>query len=125
MIGQGRGKIVNISSNAATLAFRNRVAYVTSKAAVVGLTKAIAWELGTQGIFCNAIAPGVTETPLTAAQFAKPDFARTVLENAAVRRWGQPKDIADAAIFLCSPASDYIQGTTLQVDGGWESGKGW
>ena len=96
---------------------------MTSKTGVIGLTRAIAWELGPKGIYCNAIAPGVVETPLTAHYFTNAPFAELIKENTPIMRWGQPNDIAQPALFLCSSASDFVQGTTLTVDGGWLSGK--
>jgi gluconate 5-dehydrogenase len=125
MLGQGSGKILNIASIAGVLAMSNRVAYAASKAGIVGLTRAMAVELGPQGIHCNAIAPGIFETPLTASYFEDEAFASLIVENTPLRRWGQPNELAPATIFLCSDASDFVQGVTLCVDGGWVAGKGY
>jgi NAD(P)-dependent dehydrogenase (short-subunit alcohol dehydrogenase family) len=125
MLGRGSGKILNIASIAGVLAMSNRVAYAASKAGIIGLTRAMAVELGPQGIHCNAIAPGVIETPLTASYFEDEAFASLIVENTPLRRWGQPNELAPAAIFLCSEASDFVQGVTLCVDGGWVAGKGY
>jgi NAD(P)-dependent dehydrogenase (short-subunit alcohol dehydrogenase family) len=125
MIEQGSGKILNIASIAGVLAMSNRVAYSASKAGIVGLTRAMAVELGPHGIHCNAIAPGIFETPLTASYFEDEAFASLIVENTPLRRWGQPNELAPAAIFLCSDASDFVQGVTLCVDGGWVAGKGY
>jgi gluconate 5-dehydrogenase len=125
MLRHGGGKLLNIASIAGILAMSNRVAYAASKAGIVGLTRAMAVELGPEGIHCNAIAPGVFETPLTKAYFEDESFASLIVENTPLRRWGQPNELAPAAIFLCGPDSDFIQGQTLCVDGGWVAGKGY
>jgi gluconate 5-dehydrogenase len=125
MLRHGGGKLLNIASIAGILAMSNRVAYAASKAGIVGLTRAMAVELGPEGIHCNAIAPGVFETPLTRAYFEDESFASLIVENTPLRRWGQPNELAPAAIFLCGPDSDFVQGQTLCVDGGWVAGKGY
>lgn len=124
MIGQGGGKIVNIASAAGLSAVNNRSSYIASKAGLIGLTRSIAWELGGKGVYCNAIAPGVTETPLTAHYFDRPELAKLIRDNTPLERWAQPDDMAGPALFLCSAASNYIQGQVLVVDGGWLAGKG-
>jgi gluconate 5-dehydrogenase len=125
MVKSGGGKIVNIASIAGRSAFRTRPAYVSSKAGIIGLTQAIAWELGSSGIYCNAIAPGFIETPLTAHYFEDHELAALIRSGTSLGRWGTPRDIVGPTAFLCSQLSDYIQGTTLFVDGGWLAGKGY
>jgi NAD(P)-dependent dehydrogenase (short-subunit alcohol dehydrogenase family) len=125
MVESGGGKIVNIASFVSELALRNRVAYVASKAGVVGLTKAMAFEMAAHGINCNAVAPGVTETPLTAHYFQDPERRAAVVANIPSGHWAQPADIAAPIVFLCSAAADYVHGQTLYVDGGWVAGKGY
>jgi len=125
MLPRGRGKIVNLASIAGELALRERAAYNASKAAVVGLTKSIATELGGRGIWCNAIAPGIVETPLSAEYFRDEAMTRAIVGNTPLGRWGQVHEIAGPAVFLCSAASDFVQGVTLFVDGGWVAGKGY
>lgn len=125
MLPQGGGTILNIASIAGILALRNRIAYNASKSAVIGLTRAMAFELGGQGIYVNAIAPGVIETPMTASYFTDAAFAQLITDNVPLGRWGQPSDLAAPAIFLCGPDSDYIHGQVLCVDGGWVTGKGY
>ena len=124
-LAQGKGKIVNVASAAGELALRNRVAYNVTKAGLVMLTKTICFELASEGIMCNAVAPGVVETPLAAAYFEDEDMTRVIVENTPLGRWGQPPEIAAAVVFLCSDAADFIQGHTLTVDGGWVAGKGY
>jgi len=125
MLEQGRGKIVNIASMAGHLAFQNRAAYCAAKAGVIMLTKTITLEYGGQGIWCNAVAPGVIETPMTSAYFQSEEMAASIRANAPMARWGQPAEIAEPVVFLSGPGSDYVNGTTLFVDGGWTAGKGY
>lgn len=125
MLPTGGGRIVNIASIAGELALRNRVAYNVAKAGLIMLTKTIAFELGDQGIVCNAVAPGVIETPLTATYFDDPQLRSTIIDSTPSARWGQPNEIAEPVVFLCSPAASFVQGTTLFVDGGWTAAKGY
>ncbi len=119
MIEQGSGKIVNIAS---LLSFQGGVtvpAYTASKSAVAGLTKALANEWAKLDINVNAIAPGYITTNNTAALQADETRNRQILERIPAGRWGDPDDIAGAAVFLSAPASDYMNGHILVVDGGW------
>jgi 2-deoxy-D-gluconate 3-dehydrogenase len=119
MLAQGRGKIVNIAS---LLSFQGGVfvpAYAASKGAVAQLTKALANEWAPKGVNVNAIAPGYMETNNTRALRADPVRSRQILERIPAGRWGTPEDLAAAAVFLASPASDYMHGHVLVVDGGW------
>jgi len=119
MLKQDRGKIVNIAS---LLSFQGGVfvpAYTAAKSAVAGITKAFANEWAAKGINVNAIAPGYMATDNTAALRKDPERSRQILERIPAGRWGEPRDLAGAAIFLCSPASDYVHGHVLVVDGGW------
>ena len=113
------GKIVNIAS---LLSFQGGIrvpAYSASKGGVAQLTKALANEWAPKGIQVNAIAPGYIATTNTEALQADETRNRQILERIPAGRWGDPNDIAGAALFLSSPASDYITGTVLTVDGGW------
>jgi 2-deoxy-D-gluconate 3-dehydrogenase len=94
-------------------------AYAASKGAVAQLTKALANEWAPKGISVNAIAPGYMETNNTRALRADPVRSRQILERIPAGRWGTPEDLAAAAVFLASPASDYMHGHVLVVDGGW------
>jgi NAD(P)-dependent dehydrogenase (short-subunit alcohol dehydrogenase family) len=125
MLERGGGAIVNVASVAGVLAFKNRPAYNTSKAGVIAFTKSVALELAGQGIRCNAVAPGVVETPLTEAYFSDEAFAAGIRANTPTGEWGHPADIADPVVFLCSDAARFISGETLVVDGGWCAGKGY
>ena len=86
---------------------------------MAGLTKLLANEWATKGINVNAIAPGYIATNNTAALQADETRNRQILERIPANRWGQPSDLAGAAVFLASSASDYVQGHVLAVDGGW------
>jgi 2-deoxy-D-gluconate 3-dehydrogenase len=119
MVDQGSGKIVNIAS---LLSFQGGItvpAYTASKSGVVGLTKAFANEWAKHGINVNAIAPGYMETANTAPLRADETRNRQILERIPAGRWGSPEDLAGAAVFLSSAASDYMDGHILVVDGGW------
>jgi 2-deoxy-D-gluconate 3-dehydrogenase len=120
MIGTGRGgKIVNIAS---LLSFQGGItvpAYAASKGGVAQLTKALANEWAKHRINVNAIAPGYMRTTNTAALQADEVRNRQILERIPAGRWGEPADVAGPAVFLSSPASDYINGHVLVVDGGW------
>ena len=120
MIERGNGgKIVNIAS---LLSFQGGItvpAYAASKGAVAQLTKALANEWAKHRINVNAIAPGYMRTSNTAALQADETRNRQILERIPAGRWGEPEDVAGAAVFLSSSASDYINGHVLVVDGGW------
>src|SRR5580698_1048002 len=119
MLAQGSGKIVNIAS---LLSFQGGVfvpAYAASKGAVAQLTKALANEWASKGVNVNAIAPGYMETNNTRALRSDPVRSRQILERIPAGRWGAPQDLAGAAVFLASSASDYVHGHILAVDGGW------
>ena len=120
MIENGRGgKIVNIAS---LLSFQGGItvpAYAASKGGVAQLTKALANEWAKHRINVNAIAPGYMRTTNTAALQADEVRNRQILERIPAGRWGEPEDVAGAAVFLSSPASDYVNGHVLVVDGGW------
>jgi NAD(P)-dependent dehydrogenase (short-subunit alcohol dehydrogenase family) len=121
---RGTGKIVNISSNMALgtdLMFpAGMSAYTSSKAAVIGLTRALAGELGVFGITVNAVAPGVTATE-TVVETISSDHLSASVSTQAIRRVAQPDDIVGAVAFLCSSESDFITGQTIVVDGGFMS----
>ncbi|MGA8940453.1 MAG: 2-dehydro-3-deoxy-D-gluconate 5-dehydrogenase KduD [Acidobacteriaceae bacterium] len=113
------GKIINIAS---LLSFQGGIrvpAYAASKGGVAQLTKAFANEWASKQIQVNAIAPGYIETDNTAALRADETRNRQILERIPAGRWGKPGDIAATAVFLASPAADYITGALLNVDGGW------
>lgn len=108
------GKIINISSIAGLVGNAGQVNYAASKAGLIGMSKSIAKELGSRGVCCNCIAPGFIETDMT--KDIKED--NPLLQQVPMKRMGSPEDVANAALFLASPESDYITGETLRVDGG-------
>lgn len=119
MLANGRGKIINIAS---MLSFQGGIrvpSYTASKSGVAGLTKLLANEWAAKGVNVNAIAPGYIATNNTAALQADETRNRQILERIPAGRWGAPDDLAGAALFLASSASDYVNGHILAVDGGW------
>jgi 2-deoxy-D-gluconate 3-dehydrogenase len=119
MFARKHGKIVNIAS---LLSFQGGIrvpAYTASKGGVAQLTKALANEWAAKGIQVNAIAPGYFATTNTEALQADETRNRQILERIPAGRWGQPEDLAGAALFLSSAASNYVTGTIVTVDGGW------
>ena len=119
MVVRGYGKIVFTAS---LLTFQGGITvpgYAASKGGVAQLAKAFANEWAPKGVNVNCIAPGYIATDNTAALRADPVRSRQILERIPAGRWGEASDIAGACVFLCSPASDYISGVVLPVDGGW------
>jgi len=119
MIERGHGKIINIAS---LLSFQGGItvpAYAAAKGGVAQLTKALSNEWAGKGINVNAIAPGYMRTDNTRALQQDETRNRQILERIPAARWGEPADLAGAAVFLASPASDYVSGEVLVVDGGW------
>ena len=119
MIEQGHGKIVNLGSNLAEVAFRGRTVYSAAKAGVHHLTRALANEWAAKGISVNAVAPCITETPTRRELLQRPGYKDWALEQLPVGRWAQPEDLIGATLFLCSSLSDMVVGHILMVDGGW------
>lgn len=121
MLAQGSGKVINIAS---MLTFQGGVfvpSYAAAKGGVGQLTKAFANEWAAEGVNVNAIAPGYMATDNTAVLRKDPERSRQILERIPAGRWGVPADLGGAAVFLASPASDYVHGQILAVDGGWLS----
>jgi len=119
MLERGQGKIINIAS---LLSFQGGIrvpAYAASKGGVAQLTKALANEWAGRNVQVNAIAPGYFRTENTSALQADEARNRQILERIPAGRWGDPEDLAGAAVFLASPASNYVNGEVLVVDGGW------
>jgi 2-deoxy-D-gluconate 3-dehydrogenase len=119
MIPNGGGKIINIAS---MLSFQGGIrvpSYTASKSGIAGLTRLLANEWASQGINVNAIAPGYFATNNTAALQADPKRNAEILGRIPAARWGDPKDLGGAAVFLASGASNYVNGIILPVDGGW------
>jgi len=125
LVKQGKGgKIINLASVAGLTAVPNRAAYVSSKHAVVGLTKEMALELADKNIQVNAVAPGVVRTSMTESYFDKPTVIEGLKKAHPAGRWAQPEEIADLILYLASPEADFITGATFPIDGGFMAGKG-
>jgi NAD(P)-dependent dehydrogenase (short-subunit alcohol dehydrogenase family) len=120
MLKHGGGSVVNIASISGLRASTLRVAYGTSKAGVIHLTKQQAAELGNIGIRVNAVAPGPVETAM-AKQVHSPAIRADYHDAIPLARYGTEREIAEAVFFLCSPAAGYINGQTLAVDGGFDA----
>jgi 2-deoxy-D-gluconate 3-dehydrogenase len=119
MLAQGKGKIINIAS---LLSFQGGLtvpAYAASKGAVAQFSKSLSNEWAGQGVNVNCIAPGYMDTEMNIALLADPARSRQILDRIPAARWGKPEDMVGAAIFLASDASDYVNGSTIVVDGGW------
>jgi NAD(P)-dependent dehydrogenase (short-subunit alcohol dehydrogenase family) len=117
MMQKRAGKIINVGSAAAILAIPKALPYVVAKHAVVGLTRALAVDLGPYNINVNCICPGPVQTPLL-SQSATTVFQREIVKTIPLARLGKPSDLAHAAVFLASSLSDWITGVVLPVDGG-------
>jgi NAD(P)-dependent dehydrogenase (short-subunit alcohol dehydrogenase family) len=127
MLRRRSGSIVNIASVGGVVGIRDRVAYCTSKFAVVGLTKSMALDHALDGIRINCICPGRVETPFVAKRLAEyPDpveARREMTASQAVGRMGRPDEIAAAALYLAADESAFVTGSALMIDGGWSAGK--
>lgn len=121
MIARQYGKIINISSINAAMVRPNIGNYCAAKGGIVTLTKSMATEWGPYNINVNAIGPGYFLTDLTKPLSEDPDFDQWVKSEVPLRRWGDPKEIVGLAVMLASPASDYISGQTIYIDGGWQA----
>jgi 2-deoxy-D-gluconate 3-dehydrogenase len=119
MVKRSYGKIISIASLLAFQGGINVPSYAAAKGAVAQITKSMANEWASKGITINAIAPGYMSTNNTQALRADEKRSQSILERIPAGRWGFPKDVAGAAVFLASPASDYVNGHVLVVDGGW------
>jgi 2-deoxy-D-gluconate 3-dehydrogenase len=119
MVERGRGKIIFTASLLSFQGGINVVSYTAAKSGIAGLTRALANEWAAHGVNVNAIAPGYIATDNTAALRADPTRNQAILDRIPAGRWGDPSDLRGSVVFLASPASDYVHGTVLPVDGGW------
>ena len=118
MIKRGAGKIINIASVQTSLARPSIAPYTATKGAVGNLTKGMCTDWAKYGLQCNAIAPGYFDTPLNAALVADETFSTWLEKRTPAGRWGRVEELVGACIFLASPASSFVNGHTLYVDGG-------
>jgi len=127
MVGCGKGNIINLASIGGMVAVRDRLAYCTTKFAVVGFTKCIALDHASEGIRCNCICPGRVETPFVKARLAEypePEKAyQDMASTQALGRMAKPEEIASAALYLACDESSFVTGTPFLIDGGWSAGK--
>lgn len=119
MLAQGGGAIVNTSSGAGIIAAPGLPHYTAAKHGVLGLTKAAAGEYNNNAIRVNAVCPGMVDTPMIQGWFAtNPDLANMVLQTMPGKKLGRPSQVAEAAVWLCSDAADWVSGESMVVDGG-------
>ena len=121
MVEQKTGKIINISSVVGTLGLPELSAYATSKAAIIGLTKALSVEYGVSNIQVNAIAPGFCKTSYFDNFKKKSELYEFTIERTPMRRWGESEEVANSCLFLASSLSSYVTGDVINVDGGWSA----
>ena len=118
MVPRGSGKIVNVTSLQSEVARPGIAPYAATKGALRMLTKGMCADLAPAGIQVNALGPGYIETELTEALVADAEFTAWVVGRTPAGRWGKVEDLVGALLFLCSPASDFVNGQTVYVDGG-------
>jgi 2-deoxy-D-gluconate 3-dehydrogenase len=119
MLERGSGKVIFTASMLSFQGGVNVVGYAAAKSAVAGLTRALANEWAGRGVNVNAIAPGYIATDNTEALRDDPDRSEAILSRIPAGRWGRAEDLGGATVFLASPASSYVTGVVLPVDGGW------
>jgi 2-deoxy-D-gluconate 3-dehydrogenase len=118
LVEQGSGRVVNVASNLGIGAVANLAAYCASKAAVLGLTRALSLEWARHGVQVNAVAPGYVETDMNAALRADEKLSATVMRRIPARRMAHADEVGAAVVFLAGPGAGYVTGETLVVDGG-------
>ena len=119
MKGQGYGRILNLTSIMSHVSMPNRIAYSTSKTALLGMTRTLALELAGDAITVNGISPGPFGTEMNRALMENPEVNRQFLASIPLGRWGKVEEIGGLAVFLCSEDAGFITGTDILIDGGW------
>ena len=121
MKGRGYGRIINLASIMSHVSLPGRTAYSASKAALLGVTRALAQELADEGITVVAISPGPFATEINTALMENPELNRQFLSSVPLGRWGKAEEIGKLALYLCSDAAGFITGSDVLIDGGWTS----
>src|SRR5205823_1203294 len=116
---RGDGRIINLTSIMSHTALPGRTAYASSKAGLLGFTKALALELAPDGITVVGISPGPFATEMNAPLMNNPEASAQFLSRIPLGRWGRPEEVAKLVVYLCSPEASYITGTDILMDGGW------
>lgn len=119
MTGVGYGRIVNMTSIMSRVSLPGRAAYSASKAALLGMTRALALELAPEGITCNGISPGPFATEMNRPLLENPEANAQFLQRVPIARWGRVEEIGQLAVYLCSEDAGFITGTDILIDGGW------
>jgi len=119
MKSHGYGRVLNLTSIMSHIALAQRTAYCASKAGLVGLTRALALEVASQGITVNGISPGPFETEMNTPLLADPEVNRFFTSRIPLGRWGKPEEVGKLALYLCAEEAGFITGTDVLIDGGW------
>jgi NAD(P)-dependent dehydrogenase (short-subunit alcohol dehydrogenase family) len=119
MKGNGYGRIINLTSIMSHVGLPGRSVYAASKSALIGFTKALALELAPEKITVNGISPGPFLTEMNRPLVENPELTQFFLSRIPLGRWGDPREVADLAVFLCSEKANFITGTDILIDGGW------
>ncbi len=119
MVGQGYGRILNMTSIMSHVSLPGRIAYSTSKTALLGMTRTLALELAPEAITVNGISPGPFGTEMNRSLMENPEINAQFLSNIPLGRWGKVEEIGQLALYLCSEEAGFITGTDILIDGGW------
>lgn len=119
MTGSGYGRIINLASTMAHVSLPHRAAYSASKAALLGMTRAMALELAAAGVTCNTISPGPFATEMNRTLIESGEASALLVANTPVGRWGRVEEVGELAVYLCSEAAGFVTGADFLIDGGW------